>query len=138
MLTSYSEPLGPNQLVTENYRLFLYLNTFCTCLAHIQRILIARYSSALSTFQYNTARFLSFCFVKTKVFVPLVLCYEEEGLVGVALPLLIRKYIYVQSYLLLWLTCYLGEPARQLTISSPNKSRPIKQRFLRKTLTRLF
>ena len=26
-------------------------------------------------------------------FVPLVLCYEEEGLLGMALPLLIRKYI---------------------------------------------
>ena len=47
---------------------FLYLNTFCTCLTHIQRILIARYSTALSTFQYNIARFSSFCFVKTKQF----------------------------------------------------------------------
>ena len=48
--------------------LYIYLNTFCTCLTHVQRILIARYSTALSTFQYNSARFLSFGFVKTKQF----------------------------------------------------------------------
>ena len=47
---------------------FLYLSTFCTCLTHIQRILIARYSTTLTTIQYNIARFFSFCFVKTKQF----------------------------------------------------------------------
>ena len=84
---------------------FLYLNTFCTCLTYIQRILIARYSTALSTFQYNIARFLIFCFVKTKqFFVPLVLCYEKESLVGMALPMQIRKYIQC-SKLSIWLMC---------------------------------
>ena len=115
---------------------FLYLNTFCTCLTHIQRILIARYSTALSTFLYNIARFLSFAWLKRNnfIFVPLVLYYEEEGLVGVALLLLIRKYIKC-SKLSMTMAGVLSamqlamQPAKQLA----NKIRPFKQRFLRIT-----
>ena len=47
-----------NEIYVEAVKLtifYIYLNTFCTCLTHIQRILIARYSTALSTFQYNIA-----------------------------------------------------------------------------------
>ena len=108
---------------------FLYLNTFCTFLTYIQRILTARHSTALSTFQYKIARFLSFCFVKTKQFLyrwfyvtkkrdwwAWQCCYWLENIFN------------VQTY-----HDYLGEPARQLATSSPNKIRPFKQRFLRKT-----
>ena len=68
----------------------------------------------------------------TQFFVPLVLCYEEDKLVGVALPLQIRKYIQCSKLSLI----KAGVLSRQLAISSPNKIRPFKQRFLRAVFLR--
>ena len=66
----------------------LYLNTFCTCLTHILRILIARYSTALSTLKYNVGQYLSVCFVKTTRWY-----YDTKKDWWAWLPLQIRKYI---------------------------------------------
>ena len=116
---------------------FLYSNTFCTCLTHIQRILIARYSAALSTFQYSIFRFSSVCFVKTKHCFLYHLYYATKKWAWHC-RCWSENIFNVQSYLWLWLTRYLGEPARQLAVSSPNKISPFKQRFLRKTSNSAF
>ena len=109
---------------------------FLLCLTHIQRILITRYSIALSacTFQYNIVRFLSFCFVNPKhCLYRWYYATKKRDWWAWHCRCWLENVFNVQSYLWLRLTCYLGAQARQLAISSPNKIRPLKQRFLRKT-----
>ena len=69
--------------------LFFNFNWFCICLTHIQRILIARFSTALSIFQNSIAGFVNFCFVKLKQNLRTTgtcICYEEEGLAAMMEP----------------------------------------------------
>ena len=78
-------------------------------------------------------RFLSFCFVKVKRNIFFFFCtvgmLRRKGLVGVALSLLIRKYIQCSKLSMIMADVLSG----RTSISSPNKIRPFKQRFLRKT-----
>ena len=83
----------------------------------------------------SSITFLSFCFVKKKQFLyRWYYATKKRDWWAWHCRCWLENIFNVQSYLWLWLTYYLDELARQLAISSPNKIRPFKQRFLsRKT-----
>ena len=71
-------------------------------------------------------------FLRMKV--PLVLCYEEEGLVGMALLLLIRKYIQCSKLSVIMADVLSGRTSKATSCLFPLQDQAIQTAFFEESL----